>query len=63
MDSGFGADDDYNAYSKPLFDRAEASTIYRPKRDDADAYGDIDTQVSISFTISYSYWYLFCNDM
>lgn len=47
LDSGFGADDEYSAYSKPLFDRTEASTIYRPKRDDADVYGDVDTQVSL----------------
>jgi len=46
MDSGFGADDDYNTYSKPLFDRGEASSIYRPKRDDADIYGDVDTQMA-----------------
>jgi SNW domain-containing protein 1 len=46
LDSGFGADDEYSAYSKPLFDRTEASTIYRPKRDDTDVYGDVDTQVS-----------------
>ena len=24
MDSGFGGDDEYNTYSKPLFDRGEA---------------------------------------
>lgn len=45
MDSGFGAEDDYNTYSKPLFDRQAADTIYRPKRDDSDIYGDVDTQV------------------
>jgi len=46
MDSGFGADDEYNTYSKPLFDRGEAASIYRPKRDDADVYGDVDTQMA-----------------
>lgn len=35
MDSGFGADDEYNTYSKPLFDRqsgVSSSSIYRPTR-------------------------------
>ncbi|KAL3944505.1 MAG: hypothetical protein SGBAC_001426 [Bacillariaceae sp.] len=34
MDSGFGADDDYNTYSKPLFNRTgvSSSSIYRPTR-------------------------------
>lgn len=45
MDSGFGGDDEYTAYSKPLFDRDAASSIYRPKRDDSDIYGDGDTQL------------------
>ena len=44
MDSGFGADDEYNTYSKPLFDQGEAASIYRPKRDDVDMYGDADAQ-------------------
>lgn len=34
LDSGFGAEDEYNTYSRPLFDRGEASSIYRPKRSD-----------------------------
>lgn len=44
MDTGFGAEDDYNAYSKPLFgDRVGASqSIYRPTRGEA-AY-DADEQ-------------------
>lgn len=46
MDSGFAAEDEYSTYSKPLFDRAEASTVYRPKKDDADIYGDVDTQMT-----------------
>ncbi|EED95972.1 predicted protein [Thalassiosira pseudonana CCMP1335] len=43
MDSGFGADDEYNTYSRPMFDRegVTSSSIYRPTRDigaeDADA--------------------------
>ena len=44
MSSGFGKDDDYNVYSKPLFDRGAAASVYRPKRDDAEAYGDADAQ-------------------
>ncbi|KAL3809943.1 hypothetical protein ACHAXA_011385 [Cyclostephanos tholiformis] len=43
LSSGFGADDEYNAYSRPMFDRegVTSSSIYRPTRDlnteDADA--------------------------
>lgn len=44
MDAGFGAEDEYNTYSKPLFDRAEAGSIYRPKQSAEDIYGDADTQ-------------------
>ena len=46
MDSGFGAEDDYNVYSKPMFDRdgVNSSSIYRPTRGeqsmDADAQYD-----------------------
>ena len=47
MDQGFGGDDEYNTYSKPMFDReggATSSSIYRPTRDvnneDADAQLD-----------------------
>lgn len=39
MDSGFGADDEYNAYSKPLFDRQAAissASIYRPTRGESE---------------------------
>jgi SNW domain-containing protein 1 len=46
MDSGFGAEDDYNTYSKPLFARSEvANSIYRPKASDSDVYGDADAQL------------------
>lgn len=31
-------------YSKPLFDRGAASSVYRPKRDDSEMYGDADEQ-------------------
>jgi SNW domain-containing protein 1 len=48
MDSGFGGEDEYNTYSRPLFDRQAADSIYRPKRDDSDIYGDVDTQVPYS---------------
>jgi SNW domain-containing protein 1 len=46
MDSGFAADDEYSTYSKPLFDKAESAGVYRPKKDDSDIYGDVDTQMS-----------------
>lgn len=45
MDAGFGAEDDYNTYTKPLFDRAEADSVYRPKQSAEDMYGDADTQM------------------
>ena len=35
LDSGFGADDEYNTYTKPMFDReggVTSSSIYRPSR-------------------------------
>jgi SNW domain-containing protein 1 len=46
LSSGFGADDEYNTYSRPMFDRegVTSSSIYRPTRDmnleDADAQYD-----------------------
>jgi SNW domain-containing protein 1 len=47
MDSGFGGDDEYNTYSKPLFEgRSEGSSIYRPKADDSDMYGSADDQLT-----------------
>ena len=45
MDSGFGDDDEYNTYSKPLFDKKEAGSIYRPRNSDSDVYGGVDEQV------------------
>jgi len=46
MDSGFGAEDDYNTYTKPLFDKgSQSSSIYRPKRDAGDAFGDAEDAV------------------
>ena len=46
LDNGFGAEDEYSTYSKPLFDKGEASSIYRPKASDGDIYGDVDTQMA-----------------
>lgn len=46
ISSGFGAEDEYNTYSRPMFDRegVSSSSIYRPTRDvnteDADAQLD-----------------------
>lgn len=42
LDSGFGADDDYNTYTKPMFDRdgVSSSSIYRPTRGNAALDGD-----------------------
>jgi len=42
MDSGFGADDEYNAYSKPLFDRqgVTSASIYRPTRGETEHNAD-----------------------
>lgn len=47
MDAGFGPEDEYNTYSKPLFERGESaagSSIYRPRKGDGDVYGDADAQ-------------------
>ena len=46
FDSGFGAEDDYNTYSKPLFERqhaAASASIYRPTRGESD-YANADEQ-------------------
>lgn len=42
MDSGFGADDEYNTYSKPLFDRqgVSSASIYRPTRGETEYNAD-----------------------
>ncbi|KAF0683454.1 Aste57867_24488 [Aphanomyces stellatus] len=39
MDSGFGGEDDYNVYSKPMVDRGKSS-VYRPKVDAGAVDGD-----------------------
>ena len=49
MDAGFGPEDEYNTYSKPLFERGESaagSSIYRPRKGDGDVYGDADAQLA-----------------
>jgi SNW domain-containing protein 1 len=46
MDSGFGAEDEYTTYTKPLFDRGEAESIYRPKKNDSDVYGEAEEQLA-----------------
>jgi len=47
MDAGFGPEDEYTTYSKPLFDRGEGGGgIYRPKKDIEGVYGDADTQIA-----------------
>mmetsp|Transcript_21709 Transcript_21709/g.65071 ORF Transcript_21709/g.65071 Transcript_21709/m.65071 type:complete len:558 (+) Transcript_21709:148-1821(+) len=40
MDQGFGQDDDYNVYSKPLLDREQASQIYVARNAEGAKYGD-----------------------
>ena len=46
MDAGFGAEEDYNIYSKALADRTQASSIYRPKSSkDSELYGDAEAQM------------------
>jgi SNW domain-containing protein 1 len=42
MDSGFGAEDEYTTYSKPLFDRqgVSSSSIYRPTRGETEHNAD-----------------------
>jgi len=35
LSSGFGNDDEYNLYNKPLFDRGATDSIYRPSRGEA----------------------------
>jgi SNW domain-containing protein 1 len=42
MDSGFGAEDEYNTYSKPLFDRqgVTAGSVYRPTRGETEYNAD-----------------------
>ncbi|KAJ1562068.1 Puff-specific protein Bx42 [Nowakowskiella sp. JEL0078] len=37
MSSGFGAEDSYNLYDKPLFNASSANAIYRPKKTENEA--------------------------
>jgi len=40
INSGFGVDEEYNIYSKPLFQGSSANVLYRPKKtDDSESYG------------------------
>ncbi|PRP81176.1 putative Puff-specific protein Bx42 [Planoprotostelium fungivorum] len=39
MDSGFGADEEYNIYSKQLFGGSSANVLYRPKPKGDEEYG------------------------
>lgn len=40
ISSGFGDDDSYNVYNKPLFQASSANAVYRPKKaTDEEAYG------------------------
>jgi len=50
MSSGFGQEDEYNVYSKALFDRGEAASVYRPKRDDSLAVDGDDQFKKLSDT-------------
>ncbi|CAM9190200.1 unnamed protein product [Chrysoparadoxa australica] len=46
MDSGFGGEDEYNVYSKAMEGQSRGDEgIYRPKKDDGDAFGDADAQM------------------
>lgn len=40
MDSGFGAEDDYNIFDKPLFGGEREAALYRAPTQDSDMYGD-----------------------
>lgn len=40
ISSGFGEDDSYNIYNKPLFSASSGSQIYRPKKGDDESYGN-----------------------
>jgi len=42
LSQGFGAEDDYNQYDKPLFKGSSATFIYRPKPNAGELLGDED---------------------
>lgn len=39
MSQGFGSEDGYNVFDKPLFHGSSANQLFRPKKGDADIYG------------------------
>lgn len=44
LDSGFGSNEDYNLYDKPLLTGSSANQIYRPRKENIDQYNtDIDS--------------------
>jgi SNW domain-containing protein 1 len=42
MSSGFGGEDSYSIYDKPLFNGSSANAIYRPKKGDKDIVAGVD---------------------
>lgn len=40
LDTGFGADDSYNAFDKPLFGATSSQQLFRPQQDQADVFGE-----------------------
>lgn len=45
ISGGFAADDEDSAYSKPLFNREGGRSIYRPRADANDMYGNVEEQL------------------
>jgi SNW domain-containing protein 1 len=44
LTSGFASEDSYALYDKPLFQGSSASSIYRPKRQDAQVIPGVETE-------------------
>lgn len=44
MASGFGGDDSYDLYDKPLFSGSSANAIYRPKKQDVEIVSGVATE-------------------
>ncbi|KAI9017470.1 SKIP/SNW domain-containing protein [Gaertneriomyces semiglobifer] len=44
LSSGFGADDTYDLYDKPLFTGSSANAVYRPKKGDDDSVAGVATE-------------------
>jgi SNW domain-containing protein 1 len=59
MDLGFGADDVYNAYSKPLFDQegVTAGLVYRPTRGEMEYNAD-EMGPTLNFNPTGDFWVL-----